>query len=99
MSLLPSVHESLKLLGTCQIITPTPVRNVNYLAIWLKEAAEMQTSQINSRTKGKKRLKNIPDCYYYRRRTNPLEWWKVHQVVHPTTSKLAKRYVSYYLCK
>ena len=66
------------------------------LSSWLKEAAETQVppnEPLTPEQKAKKELEEYKRLPLLDSELDPLEWWKVHQIVLPTLSKLAQKYL------
>lgn len=66
------------------------------LSAWLKEATEAQAPSNNPLTpeqKIKKEIEEYDRLQLLDSELDPLQWWKVHQIVLPTLSKLAQKYL------
>ena len=66
------------------------------LSSWLKEAAETQVppgEPLTPEQKAKRELEEYERLPLLNSELDPLEWWKVHQVVLPTLSKLVQKYL------
>ena len=66
------------------------------LSTWLKEAAVIQGPSGNPLTpeqKVKKEIEEFDRLQLLDSELDPLQWWKVHEIVLPTMSKLAQKYL------